>query len=442
MRIHNIALILLSVVNLSPLFAQERLRLTEDDAIELGLSSSLSLHSSQMAVNGARAVRSEALTRFLPTLSAAASYTRTSNVPPFEVELPPYPGLPSKFTVSPVIRNNCGLILNLTQPLFTGFALTNSYRSVSSLSAAQEYDLMRDSTDVELAIRIAYWNLYLAGDLKTIIGESIRLVEAHLTDAENFFEQGLLTRNDVLKIETELSQMRLKQIQAESGERLATLMLQKLLRLPSTTVIEIISRPEPTVGADPGVDSLITVGLSMRSDLFAVRERVRAAKAGVGLARSGWYPKLMLTGNFQYMRPNPRILPTVDEWEETWDIGLALTFDIWNWGRTRHQTRRASAAFAQARDALEQMRDAVELDISAEYFELLAARQSVEVAMTGVRQADENYRVTKERFGVDLASNTDLLDAEVALLRAKTNHTKATVNQILAEARLRRAVEM
>ncbi len=442
MRIYSILLILLLIVIPNSLKAQEHLRLTEKDAIELGLSSSVSLHSSRMAVDGAEATRNEAFTRFLPTLSASASYTRTSNVQPFEVELPALPTVPSKFVISPTIRDRYGLNLNLTQPLFTGFALTNSYKSASALTSAQQYEFSRDSVDTELAIRTAYWNLYLAGDLKVIIDESVKLIETHLTDANNFFEQGLLTRNDVLKVETELSQMRLEQIQAESRERLASLSLKKLLRIPSSTVIEIISKPKVTISNDPGIDSLIEIGMKKRSDLSAVREKVRAAKASVGMARSGWYPKLMLTANYQYMRPNPRVLPAVDQWDETWDVGLALTFDIWNWERTKHQTRRASAALAQARDGLEQLRDAVELEINSQYLDLIAAQQSVEVATAGVRQAEESYRVTKDKFGVDLASNTDLLDAEVALLRARTNLTRATVNQILAEAKLRRAVEM
>ncbi len=71
---------------------------------------------------------------------------------------------------------------------------------------------------------------------------------------------------------------------------------------------------------------------------------------------------------------------------------------------------------------------------------LLQAKEKISVSEQGAQQAEENYRVTNERYKIGLALTSELLDAEVALLQAKTTHTQALVDYKLAEARLIKAI--
>lgn len=168
--------------------------------------------------------------------------------------------------------------------------------------------------------------------------------------------------------------------------------------------------------------------------------RKAAGEAGVTFARSGWFPQIYLTGNYYYARPNPRIVPTLDRFKDTWDIGVTASFDIWNWGSTIHQTEQAQAQLAQVQDALEQLEDAITLEVTQHFLELKKAKERIAVSEKAVSQAEENYRVTNEKFKLGLASNSDLLDAEVALLQAKTNYTQSLVDYELAQARLQKSL--
>jgi outer membrane protein TolC len=133
-------------------------------------------------------------------------------------------------------------------------------------------------------------------------------------------------------------------------------------------------------------------------------------------------------------------LPTRDEFKDTWDVGLSLSFDIWTWGTTKHQSDQAEAALVQAQDAHDQLRDAITLEVNQCYLTLIQSKEKVGVAEKGVEQADENYRITKNKFASGTATNTDLLDAEIALLQAGLNRTVALVDYEIAEAKLIRAV--
>jgi outer membrane protein TolC len=172
----------------------------------------------------------------------------------------------------------------------------------------------------------------------------------------------------------------------------------------------------------------------------AMEYRVRSGESGVSLAASNWFPQVYLTGNYYFNRPNQRFQPVTDAFKNTWDFGVGMSFDIWNWGTTVHQTDEAKAQLAQAQDGLSQLKDAITLDVTSNFLNLQRAKERIAVAQEGVRQAEENYRITDNKFKQGLSVNTDLLDAEVALLQAKTNYTQALTDYELAEAGLERSI--
>ena len=71
---------------------------------------------------------------------------------------------------------------------------------------------------------------------------------------------------------------------------------------------------------------------------------------------------------------------------------------------------------------------------------MIQAKERIGVSRQAVHQAQENYRVTNEKFKLGVALNTDMLDAEVASLQAKTNFTQSLVDFQLAEARLEKSI--
>jgi outer membrane protein TolC len=133
-------------------------------------------------------------------------------------------------------------------------------------------------------------------------------------------------------------------------------------------------------------------------------------------------------------------MPARNKFYDTWDIGISLSFDIWNWGKTRSQASQAEAQLAQARDARKLLSDKAVLEVTQSRLALGQARQKIGVAGQAIAQAEENLRITRERFRQGVALNTDVLDAEVALLQAKINRTQAAIDLVLAQAMLQKAL--
>jgi outer membrane protein TolC len=440
--------LLLIMVAAAGASAQKQMSLTLDQSIGLGLDNSRILHASRMGADAAEARSSEASAAQLPSLKATGSYTRLSDVPPFVLTLPP--PMSGSYTISPTIVNNYNLRLTLQQPLFTGFRVQSGASMADNAAKAAGEDYNRDRSELVYAVTNAYWSLFKAIEFKKLIDETAGQVKAHLTDVQNFLAQGLATNNDVLKVQVQYSSIQLQQIDANNNVQLAMIGLNNVMGIPLETQVTLASAPaEPGMapgdsligpGTLPAVDILAERALERRPELKALDYRVQAGEDGVRLARSGWFPQVYLTGNYNYARPNQRLVPTQDIFKDTWDVSLVASWDIWNWGSTVHQTHQAQAQLSQVMDAKSALRDGVRLEVTQAYLNLKQSGERIGVSRQGVEQSQENYRVTNERFKSGLALNSDLLDAEVALLQAKTSFTQSLVDYQLSAARLRKAI--
>lgn len=434
-------ILLLVLASVSGVVAQTKKSLTLDEAIQIGLEKSKSLHASRMKVESAVAKVSEAHAYELPILKFGASYSRLSEVPPFTVSLPfQIPSMPNSLTISPAIFDNYNLKLTLQQPLFTGFRLSGNSDLAEYTAQATQHDFEKDKAELIYTVTSAYWNFFKALEFKKVIDENVEQIKAHLNDAENLFSQGMIMNNDVLKVKVQLSEAMLRQIDAKNAAQLTMLSLNNTVGLPLNTEIELNADIQHQPEQFTELQSLIEKAMDKRSDVKAMDYRVKAAESGVILAKSNWWPQIFLVGNYYYNRPNQRILPTVDQFKDTWDVSVALSFDIWNWGATNYQTIQAQVQVAQIQDALGQIKDGITLEVTQSYLTLLQAKEKISVSGQGAQQAEENYRVTNERYKIGLALTSDLLDAEVALLQAKTTHTQTVVDYKLAEARLIKAI--
>jgi outer membrane protein TolC len=426
--------------------AQEKLVLTIEKSIEIGLGNSKSLHSSLMKVQAADSKSGETHTSLLPSLKASGSYNRLSDVPPFAAVITPNelgPGFPPQqvnWTLSQTVLDNYNLRLSLQQPLFTGWRLHSSAQIAEYSAQATEQDYNKDKAELVYNIKSAYWNLYKANEFKKVIDENVEQTSAHLKDVENFYAQGLVTENEVLRVQVQLSNAEVLQLDAQNNAQLSMLALNNTIGISLGTTIELASQiqlQEKTYGDQ---NALVETALENRPEVRGMDLRVKASESSVSLARSGWLPQIYLAGNYYYARPNSRIFPTVDQFRDTWDMGISVSMDVWNWGTTVYQTNQAQAQLAQAQDALGQLRDAINLEVTQGCFNLSQSKAKLAVAEKGVRQAEENHRVTYEKFKSGLALNSDLLDAEAALLQAKWNRIQATVDRELADARLQKAI--
>jgi outer membrane protein TolC len=429
--------ILLILLMISVTYSQNQ-KLTLEESIELGLQNSKELKIAQSKLRISDAKISEVNSMFLPQLKLMANYTRLSNnVPPFQVTVPFFP---TPIKISDPLLNNYTLKLSIQQPLFMGLKLLSSKKAAEYSFDSAESELIKEINETALNIHNAFWNCYKAEEVKNLLEKSLQQIENHLKDTKNFLDNGLVTRNDYLKLQVQYSNTKLQLIEAKNNLEVARAIFNKTVGLPLEAETEAVADELEIQNDDYDPKKLIIEAKQNRDEIESLTSRLKAAEENITSARSGWFPSVYLSGNYYYSNPNARFQPLTNEWKNTWDVGVTLNWDIWDWGLTSSKTTQAEELSIQTQLSLDKLTDNIEVEVYQNYLNLVKSKEKVVVSKISVEQASENYRIISEKFKEQLATSTELIDAEVSELQAATNLTSSLIEYKMAIVKMEKSI--
>jgi len=414
--------------------------LTLEDAIARGMQYSARLAELEARQAGAAAAEAAAAAATLPILAAQAGYTRTNHVDEFFIAVP---GRPPQF-VYPDVPNNYRSRLDLQWPIFTAGRADALERAARGEANAAGEDLASARADLKLEITRAYWALVTAREAEQVVARSLASLDAHVNDLRARLDQGLIPPNDVLSAEAQRSRERVLSIESANARAVAEADLRRLIGGGGQTLnlaSPIVSCPLPPCGP-AGIGAKNPANQDSRSDprRRGLELRLAAARDREAAIRAGGRPQIFVGGGFDYARPNPRIFPRVDRWDDAWDASVNVSWTLWDGGRRTADAAQADAAARALEARITDFDRQVAFEVEARQLELDSARAAITAADDGVRSAVEARRVVAERYQAGVVTSTEVLDAEVAVLQAELDRTHAVANARLAEARLERAL--
>jgi outer membrane protein TolC len=256
----------------------------------------------------------------------------------------------------------------------------------------------------------------------------------------NQLDAGLVPPNDVLSVEAQASRQRMLAVQAAAARDIAAAELGRLVGAVDGTTIEALEPPEAAPIPLATVEEMIEVARKQRPERAALLKRIGASDERGKAAAGGERPAISAVGGVDYANPNPRIFPREGVWQASWDAGVNVTWALFDGGRVRSEIAEAAAAGRAARERLNDFDAALAVEVRQRRREAEAARAAIAAAADAVRAATEARRVVSERFTAGVATSTDVLDAQVALLQAELDRTQALAAAHLADARLTRAI--
>ena len=422
-------------------------RLTLSDAISRGLATSHRIAEVKAREEGARAVVKGAELAKRPIMSASASYSRTNHVDEFSVPQPNG----TRLVVYPDIPNNILTRVGLQWPIYTAGRTDALERAAEAEASAVGAEIDSVRADLRFEIARAYWAAVTAREAVRVLEESTARAEAQLGDARQRFKVGLIPPNEVSSLEAQRSREQAQFFEARNIRESALIDLRRLIGVPFDTVIDLVdplegagslsrrSSPEG-LRAEADAQDLIKNALESRPERKAMVLRLGGFEARQQAALTGNKPTINLMGGVDYANPNPRIFPRKGEWQESWDVGVNVNWNFFDFGRTKAQAAEASAAALATRERIAEFDAIVAADVQQRLLDVDTSRAMVNAARDAVRSAAEARRVVADRFAAGVATSTDVLVAQVALLEAELSRTRALASVRLAEARLERSI--
>ncbi len=245
----------------------------------------------------------------------------------------------------------------------------------------------------------AYYGAQLAAQNQAIAEADKAFFERQLNEAEARYRAGTGALSDILNFKIRVNAARADLITAQRSQKVARHALAALLglraaNLPPDLALAPMAPETADEMAPQEIDRLITQAAERRPDLRQQRATVQRQSAGVGVARSGYWPIVSLDGAVEGDRADDAGFEEDDFGSR---IGLNLTINLFAGGATRARVREAEAAVAESEQQL------VDLE--------LQIRRSIRNAATAVESAGE--QLVLQRANADLVrENRDLVEKE------------------------------
>lgn len=357
------------------------------------------------------------------------------------------PFLGGSLPVTAIGSNTYAAAIGLSQVIYAGGSLTAQKEAERlALGAAQAQEL-RTGQAVENSVSRAYYALRAAQAKARVAREALALAKEHLSRAEKLFKAGVVAKNDVLRGGVAVSEAELALIRAQSAEANAAAALRRAVgtdlvkagletpdifaqKLFSEGGGEELAKILPRVPSGDNAGSALEARAELRAYALLSKQAEKLARAAQGRT----LPQIL--GAVGYVAADDSFFP--GDGEAVAAIGMY--WNLYDGGEMRAKTREAKAKAKELLFQLEDMKNAVRMEVVQAEQNLASARSRLEVALRQTEQAREDYRIAVRRYEENVGTALEESDSRVALVNALSETATALYDIKTAEADLIYAV--
>jgi TolC family type I secretion outer membrane protein len=394
-------------------FSQATKRLSLYECIDIALKRNPEIKSAKERLVQTRLRIREALSSILPKLSTDFEYTHQDGTT-----------LPHEFS-SFFPEDNYSFGLSLRQPIFDQgkyFIL----RPQANISVEiSELGLESSKQNVLFDVIRAYINTLKAEEMLAIAEESKNRLVEHLRVTKRRFEVGQVAKNDVLRAEMELSNSESELIHSEKALALSYETLKKVIFIEDEN---LLIRPIAYIHKDRrSMKEMIDFAYEKRPDYHQLVRAKELAKKDVSLAKTDFFPKISIFG--EYERSGEDFFPD----DDVFTVGGSISVPIFEGGIRSVKLRRARHDHSLSEYKEAEMKKQIRLEVIESFLHMEDLLATLKAIDKQIEHAEENMRIVKLRYQEGEATNLDVLDANLLLVKARTDF--ATLNYDIMEAR-------
>lgn len=309
----------------------------------------------------------------------------------------------------------------------------NSVRQALAEEKASTANLTRVQSDTVFNVKNAFFTYVQKYRLVKVNEQNVSTQQKHLELAQERWKAGVGLPSDVMRAETAVQNAIFNLTQARSEEQTARINLDIQMGIDPRTPIEVSADPEPLPSSEP-VERLFDIAIVQRPEMQQALATVGAYLYGLEAAYSNNAPTL--TGQTGWFSRGAVLPPGTSYF----NAGLILQWYLYDGGNTAGMVKEAQGALKDSRAQLELIKQSVLQEVAASVVNLQTAEQRIATAEAEVANAEETSRLIDGRYKAGLGTFLDVLDAQHALVTARTNRVNAQSALDLARAALAHAI--
>ncbi len=414
----RMSLILLGLLATTPAWAE-----TLQQAWDVTLGANHSLSAAQENTAASEQQLKAAKSARLPGLALEAGYTALDNAPEIKTGF-------GSFAAGE--EESLSYKATATVPIYTSGRISSGIDAAEASLKASRAQVSSKILDLKLEVAEAFVNVLRAARGLEVANSHVTSLQAHTTDIQNMFDQGMVARNDLLAAQVTQADAQQQAIQATNALDLARATYNRLLGRPLGQEVILDDLLLETVSGS--LSELTERAIKQRTELMVLANQIIALRHQVTSIRAETEPQVALSGGYGYQENQYQVH------EDQWSVNIGMQWNLFDGGVVRH---RASATERQAAALQEQHDDLVSnisLQVRKAWLDIQATNKRILVTNAAIAYAEEKLKENRDRYERKLTTNNEVLDAETLRTRSQKNHANARYDAVLAGLRLKRAV--
>lgn len=330
--------------------------------------------------------------------------------------------------------------LGVKYNIFNGFKDYYALKDSKQNQKRQSHILQSSIADVILETKIAYIALLQALDSLQIAQEGKSLLEAQRKKAQQFYKQGFRAKNEVLSVEVLLANALIVEKSAKLNLEYSKNKLENLtasnLKLNDNEDGDRLE--DVVINTDIVFDkkALFKQVLLTNSDYLALRSLVVSAQNQIKIAKGSFLPKIDIVGSKFWYFDGGNIARANYGLQN--QARIVFGWNLFDGLRTSYSYQAQKFYHLSLLSKINQYEKDIKIQINKLINEFELAKEQYFLASVSLKQAEENYRITNNRYAQNIAAYIELLNAQLLLNTAKTNLIASKYEIALSLAKIER----
>jgi outer membrane protein len=415
-----------------------------DNYIRRGLDSNLALKQKNFDIDKARLDLKRAQSLFYPQANFLSQYTlasggRTQDIPIGDLLNGVYSTL-NQLTGStkfPQVSNqNINFLPNDFHDTRVEVSMPVLNRQIKynreikeELINSQQADADAYRRELVKSVKEAYFRFLQSGKAIEIYTNALGLVNENLRVSEKMVNNGIATKEIVLRARAQVSQVQTSLTEARNNRQNAAAYFNFLLNLPLNDAIATDSAvlEHLDISIPPYVD--VPAG---REELTRLRSLQKVTNTNLKLNRSYWMPVVNAFYNVGYQGFGFKF--NNDQFYQLG--GLQLQWPLFRANDNKYKIRQAELDADALATKYKEVEQQLSLQAQTSYNNYRSAVQTLQSVSDEVQSSTETYRLTERRFREGQALQIELIDARTQLTNSQLRYSLAQLAALTRSAEL------
>lgn len=326
--------------------------------------------------------------------------------------------------------------VSASMPIYAGGKIRLGKTAAQKVVEIAEEQKKLTDTEVLLEVEKAYWQVVQVQEKVKLAEKYGNMLKALHADLQNSYDAGMIYKNDLLRVGVSLNESELSIAAAKDGVAMAKLQLAQIIGMVNDTDFAVID----SVGGNFLPSEKLEGYAEDRPEIRILNKTMEAQGLQKRILKSDFLPTIGLSvSGIGVLGKGVNISTGKNNMVSYYGIA-SISIPILDWGKKSNNIKEQAFKIAAREEQLEETKELISMEVQSAYLTLNQSARKVRYKMLSLEQADENLKLTEDRYQAGTIVGKDVLEAQAIWQEAFSELIDAKIEYKIREASYKKAL--